>query len=284
MINNKKIKKIELLKDYFQKRSDVLMAFVFGSSAKGQETIESDFDIAVYFKPEGREIEWEETKEYPDENQIWTDVEKIVGIRTDFVVLNRAPSNLFSSVLHEGIPIIIKDRALYLRISLMISFSADYFRDFVLDFWAIKQRSSSLSEIDKEKLIKMLDFISRELNDYNKFINLDQGIYEKDSSKRRDVERWAENIVNSSIDIAKIILASGDRKIPQTYREIMQQLCFVENFDKEASEKLAEFAKLRNILAHEYLDIRFIKIKKFIIEAEPFYKKLIEFAKGFIGN
>ena len=48
--------KTELLKDYLVKRDDVLMAFVFGSCAQGQETSESDFDIAIYFKPEEREI------------------------------------------------------------------------------------------------------------------------------------------------------------------------------------------------------------------------------------
>jgi len=37
------------------------------------------------------------------------------------------------------------------------------------------------------------------------------------------------------------------------------------------------FADLRNILAHEYPDINFEKIKRFIAEAEPVYKELIDF-------
>ena len=48
------------LKDYFEKRDDVVMAFLFGSFAKGQEIYDSDVDVAVYFKPKTKAIEWEE--------------------------------------------------------------------------------------------------------------------------------------------------------------------------------------------------------------------------------
>jgi uncharacterized protein len=132
---------IQKLREYFEKRDDILMAFIFGSYVKEQQTSESDFDIAVYFKPKGNILEWEETDIYSDEDRIWGDVEKITGMRTDFVVMNRAPSTLAYSIIQEGLPIIIKNRALYLRFFLMISSAAEYFRDFTKDFWEIKQRS-----------------------------------------------------------------------------------------------------------------------------------------------
>jgi len=56
------------------------------------------------------------------------------------------------------------------------------------------------------RLTRLLDFLENELKDYKKFESLSWEDYNKDRSKRRDVERWVENIVNSSIDIAKIIL------------------------------------------------------------------------------
>jgi len=43
--------KIKALKDYFARRNDVSMAFVFGSRAKNSAVKISDWDIAVYFKP-----------------------------------------------------------------------------------------------------------------------------------------------------------------------------------------------------------------------------------------
>ena len=273
-----------LLKAYFTEQPEVVMAFVFGSVVKGQETQESDVDIAVYFKPVSRFLEWEEQYEYVREDEIWGEVEKIVGKRTDLVILNRAPSTLAYSVLQDGKIIVIKDLGLYRRFFLLISSAAEDFREFVKDFWTIKQRSFSLSEIDKNRLIKILDFMESELIYYSNFTNLDQAGYEKDIATRRNLERWAENIVNASIDVAKIILGSEKKEIPQTYREILQKLGSLDGFDGEVAERLSRFAKLRNVLAHEYLDLRFAQLKKFIDESESDYKKLIAFAKKFVQN
>jgi len=52
-----KPKKIKQLKAYFKNRPDVVMAFLFGSQAQDRERSASDWDIAVYFKPQGKEIE-----------------------------------------------------------------------------------------------------------------------------------------------------------------------------------------------------------------------------------
>jgi uncharacterized protein YutE (UPF0331/DUF86 family)/predicted nucleotidyltransferase len=258
------------------------MAFVFGSQVKGSATSESDFDVAVYFKPEGRILEWEATKSYKDEDKIWKDVEKLVGINTDLVILNRAPSTLAFSVLQEGKPIIIKDRSLYLRFLLIVSSAAEDFREFVEDFWKIKQRSKSFRSTDRERLTRVVDFLESELEDQPQFRNLDRKTYDSNPSLRRDVERWVENIVNASIDIAKILLAAEGKRIPQTYRETLERLSLLENFDSAVAEGLAKFSKLRNILAHEYLDIRFEQITNFVEESEAVYGKLVEFVKNLL--
>ena len=46
---NNLVEKIEQLKDFFSKKPEVMMAFVFGSYAKGINIQESDFDVAIYF-------------------------------------------------------------------------------------------------------------------------------------------------------------------------------------------------------------------------------------------
>lgn len=270
------------LKAYFSEQPEISMAFVFGSYAKGKEIIESDIDIAVYFKPDSRELEWEENKNYEREDEIWGRIERITGLKTDFIVLNRAPSMLAFSVIQTGKPIIIKDYTLYLRFLLTISSAADYFQEFTRDFWEIKQRSQSLSDIDKARLIRIVDFLESELKYYPDFKNLTQAVYESNPATRRNIERWAENIVNSSIDAAKIILASEKRPIPQTYRQIIEDLGLLKDFNPQTAQKLANFSKLRNILAHEYLDIRFNQINRFIQESEQAYQELVEFIKQFV--
>jgi len=40
--------------------------------------------------------------------------------------------------------------------------------------------------------------------------------------------------------------------------------------------------RLRNIIAHEYLDMRWASIKKFISETEPLYKEFLEKVKAYL--
>ena len=270
--------KLKSLKEYFENRPDVEMAFIFGSRAKGQETSESDADVAVYFKPASGYLEFEKSVEYKDENKIWGDVEKILGISTDLVVLNRAPATIADSIIREGEPIIIKNQKIYLDFLLRATSDATDFREFVKDFWEIKQRSRSLSPQDKERLTRIIDFLETEIKDKDKFKELDQKTYEINQDIRRNAERWAENIVNASIDAAKILLASNKAKIPQTYKEIIEKLPIILDFDEKIAANIAEFTRLRNILAHEYLDLRFRQIKKFIDAMEPLYNYFINYA------
>ncbi|MDH4129567.1 MAG: nucleotidyltransferase domain-containing protein, partial [Spirochaetota bacterium] len=186
--------KIDLLKDYLYNIPQITMSFIFGSYSKNQHTIDSDIDIAVYFKPKDNLIEWEETIIYPMEDEIWTNIERILNIETDFIVLNRASSNLALSIISDGVALFIKDNAFYLRFYLLISSAAEYFRDFTKDFYLIKNRSLSLSEIDRDRLIRLTDFLETELNDYPQFINISQKDYLSNSSTRRNTERWIENL------------------------------------------------------------------------------------------
>ena len=268
------------LKDYFEKRDDVVMAFLFGSFAKGQAVYDSDVDIAVYFKPVKRRVESEEDKIYPEENQIWENVEKIIKRNVDLVILNKARPLVAFDVLQTGIPIIIKNRPLYWNFYSLIHSSALDFMEFSQDYRRVKERSNSLSETDKERLFRLTEFLGEEIKSYEDFKNLDWKEYSLNRHIKRDVEHWLENIVNASIDIAKIILASEKLPRPETYKDTMKSLEVVKGeFDKKTAEKLSEFAGLRNIITHEYMDIRWRQIQEFIKTSKKSYEYLIEFVK-----
>lgn len=136
----------------------------------------------------------------------------------------------------------------------------------------------------KIRLIKHITFLEDELRDYESFKSLSQDEYNKERDKRRNVERWIENIINSSIDIAKIILASEKILLPDTYRESIAMLSLVLNFDKETIEYLSEWMRLRNIISHEYLDIRWNSINRFIHEAVLIYMSFLEMTKEYISK
>lgn len=270
---------IQQLKDYFARQPEVSMAFIFGSYAKNRALSDSDIDIAMYFTPKGNSIEWEEEREWPEEKQFWIDTERILEKNVDLLVLNRAPSRMVFDILRTGIPLVIKDKSLYWRFFLLISSAAIEFQEFVNDFRVIRNRSHSLNEEDKIRLYDLLDYIDEEIKSYEEFKNLDQIIYQNDRNKKRSVEHWVESIVITSIDIAKILLASNHLAIPSTYREILFQLSNISGFDKEMAERLSYFAKLRNVITHEYLDLRWKQIHEFIITSQPLYEYLLNFIR-----
>ena len=128
----------------------------------------------------------------------------------------------------------------------------------------------------KTRLIRHITFLEAELDDFPGFRPLSWEEYNKHRDKRRNVERWIENMVNSSIDISKIILSSENIPITDTYRGIVTSLSLIPGFDKENVQRIAEWVRLRNIISHEYLDIRWGSINRFIQEAEAVYRDFLK--------
>lgn len=276
-------KEISQLKKYFNKREDITAAFLFGSQAKKTAGKLSDWDIGVYFKPNvPGEIEWEETdKNYPQENKVWDDIIDILKTENvDLVVLNRAASNIAASAV-RGVPLIIRDRGIFLDFALRVSRQAEDYYQFVDEYYEISQRSSSLSVHDKEKLEKIVFFIEEEINLYSYFSSFELKDYH-DIHKRHEVERWVENMINSAIDTGEIILASERKRIPDYYKDIFVQLGLLPQFKSINVEKFTGWVKLRNILAHEYLDIKWHKIEDFIKNSNVQFKDFLESAKKFL--
>lgn len=274
-------KKLKALEEYFSDKHDVLFAFLFGSQAKKIAGRISDWDIAVYFKPQGHgQIEWEETeKDYPQENKIWDDIIDILKTdNVDLVVLNRAPSNISASVISEGIPLIIRDRKVFLDFMLLTLHQAEDYAHFVDNYYEIYQRSTSLSPKDKEKLKKIVVFLEQEMHSYDYFSVFSFADYQ-DVHKRRDVERWVENMINSALDIGEIILASEKKKIPDYYKDVFVQLSLLPQFELMDVEKFTGWVKLRNILAHEYLDIKWQRINSFVKDSNLYFRKFLESVK-----
>jgi len=132
------------------------------------------------------------------------------------------------------------------------------------------------------RLIKYLTFIENELKDYETFETLSWKEYNDDRGKRRNVERWIENIINSSIDIAKLILISEGLSLPDTYKDVVKNLSLVANFNVEGVKKLSRWVSLRNIISHEYLDIRWASIQRFISESELFYEDFLKRVQNYL--
>jgi uncharacterized protein YutE (UPF0331/DUF86 family) len=197
------------------------------------------------------------------------------------VVLNRASPSLVYNVLRIGTPLAMKDKRLYLELLCKTSYEAIDWWDFVNDFWEIGEKSCSLTKESKLHLIRNLRFLEKEWEDFDMLKKMSWPEYNTESNKRRTIERWVENLVISALDIAKIILASEKELIPESYKETLRTFGF-KYFDEEFGNKFSEFAKFRNIIVHEYLDIRWKQIKGFIKEAEILFPVFIQKTKGIL--
>lgn len=276
---------IKKLTEYFNARDDIVMAFLFGSQVKDMTHSSSDWDIAVYFKPEKNEIEWENNnREYPEEDRIWSDcIRMIQSDDVDLIVLNRAPATIAESAL-DGLPLVMKDRGLWLEFMLRISQESEDFRRTTREYAEIYWRSTSLTEKDADALERRLVFLDSERKDLSSFISFSWIDYQKNAERRRSLERLIENLINAAIDISKIILASEKRSIPKTYKEMLSQVGIVSHFSADVSEKLSRWAELRNILSHEYLDIRWKQISDFLEHAPAIFEAFIKSAREFAKN
>jgi len=62
----------------------------------------------------------------------------------------------------------------------------------------------------------------------------------------------------------------------------LKELGSTQYFDEAFGDDISQWAVLRNILAHEYLDIRWNTIKNFIQTAEPIYRVLSKKIESFL--
>lgn len=132
-----------------------------------------------------------------------------------------------------------------------------------------------LEKAQKEAIIRRISFIEVELNDLAEFKDLKYETYRQNRSKRRNVERIAENIANAVIDIGKIALAGESIDTPGTYREIFLRMYELAFISQEVSDKLGDIARTRNILAHQYLDVKWERLQTFLEESPAIVTEFI---------
>lgn len=132
-------------------------------------------------------------------------------------------------------------------------------------------------------IARRLDFIKIQLGDLKEFEKIDWETYRSNRDIQRNVERLAENVSNASIDICKILLAGEDIEMPNSYREVILKLAEMKILTLGKVEKIADYANLRNILAHQYLDIKWDKIRSFIANALDDYNEFIAIISKKIG-
>jgi len=141
-------------------------------------------------------------------------------------------------------------------------------------------RREDLHQADRAKLIPYIDYLEKELSFlaiYEK--EVDWKIYQSQRSKRLEVERWVECLINATLDISKTLMTIRVEDIPETSREVLFQTgARIYNTEEEA-KAFSELAKIRNTLAHRYLDIKWQDIKRFFQIVPKLYSPFLDYVK-----
>ena len=137
-----------------------------------------------------------------------------------------------------------------------------------------------MRQTDRSRVISSLDYLEKELPylaEYER--EVDWKVYQTQRSKRLEIERWVESLINATLDISKMLLTLGSEEIPETSREVLFKLgSYV--FDTEVkAEAFSELAKIRNTLAHRYLDVKWEDIKRFLQLVPELYPLFFGFVR-----
>ncbi|MFH1654238.1 MAG: DUF86 domain-containing protein [Pseudomonadota bacterium] len=133
-----------------------------------------------------------------------------------------------------------------------------------------------LNKEQRQSIIERLNFMEVELSDLEKkYKLLTWQEYSTVRDVRRNVERIIENLANAVIDISKIYLAGEQIEMPGTYQEIVLKLGETGLISDKLASDLSQLTKARNVLAHQYLDLKWELIKNTIKTAPAAIKALI---------
>jgi uncharacterized protein YutE (UPF0331/DUF86 family) len=133
---------------------------------------------------------------------------------------------------------------------------------------------------DKAKLIAHIDYLEKEMSFLPKYAELvDWRTYQTVREKRLEIERWVECLINATLDISKMFLTFGGGEVPETSREVLFRIACHVYRDEVEAQAFSELAKVRNTLAHRYLDIKWHDIERFLQIAPQLYPPFLKHVK-----
>jgi len=86
------------------------------------------------------------------------------------------------------------------------------------------------------------------------------------------VEKWVEDAINCVIDISKTLYSEKKMVIPETNRELLENIDLLGLFEAKLGSRISQWSVLRNRLAYDYLDLKWDGISRFIKEGEGILK------------
>jgi uncharacterized protein YutE (UPF0331/DUF86 family)/predicted nucleotidyltransferase len=271
-----------MLKDEIMRRvirvlerdENVLLAYLFGSTARDATQPVSDLDIAVLLKDNSFEkqadILWRIAKaSHTSEDRI------------DLVDLSRAGPHLKYNILREGIKLIDKGFEEQLIRELIEHYPETRENlNIVLRTWLKED-----PRIDQAIVSGRLDEILK-----NAAVIRERYAHKPlewilaDPERTLALERSIERIIEAMTDICRHVVSAKRLGLIETLAEYPLRLTQHQLMPKDVAEKIAELIKLRNIFAHRYLEIDYTKLHVKAQEtAEQIVPQFVRWAKELLS-
>lgn len=251
---------IPALREFFSTRREVLFAYLFGSLATNQATPLSDIDIAVYIDPHKIKDE-----EYLSEFKLRLMGQLMNLLQTDhvdIVALNQTPPLLNHRIVSAGILVDQKDssteQTFFIRTlreyedtrclrEIQFRHALKHFRTYAA--WGIAD------VIDVEVIRKHLTQIDELLGKLEKYARISREKFLSDDDIRLASERAIHLAIQNMLDVGTHMLAVLHIRNVADYRSVFVELGHAGILPERFAEKIADLARIRNRIVHDYADV-----------------------------
>lgn len=261
----------------------VLGAWLFGSASRGRLSPDSDVDVGLWVGA-GFDLSARAA--------LWADLASALGREVDLVVLSCETNPALAGDVVTGLPVVTGDGVEWLEFVLARTREAEEWEGFIVAFYrerqrsrglgAMAERSPRLTAAQKDALVRRMEFCRQEIGDLQGYRGLTAEAYQADRSARRNVDRIAETVVNAVIDMAKTLVAACEGGVPQSYADAIRTLGRLQLIPQELADRLATLTALRTALAHEYLDLKWPWVQRFIESGHEDVLEFIRYVEGFV--
>ena len=134
---------------------------------------------------------------------------------------------------------------------------------------------------EAQKLIEQkLQLLQRYMKELEKYVLLETDMIVGDIEKLRSMERSFQLMVDEAIDINSVLAYQLGNTVPDAYKSTFYDLVPIKIFDLPFVERIAESARVRNQIMHDYEKLTASQtveaIKKFFELYQTYAKIIIE--------
>ncbi len=265
---------IDRLKKVFIKYPQVLLAYLYGSYARGCPSPLSDVDIAILTSDRGVVLD------------LVADVARELGIpesQVSITDLELMDPLIRLKILREGVELVnrgVDTRSLLPR-------DQSY-----VEVYELEERSSSLSWLrgDPIDIVLIRDVVARIHEDVRDLEELLSFGFERvigDKHLRKSFERTMQTLIESMVDLLRHIVAGLNLGVAMYYRDYVDFAVKGGVISSDVAEQLRRFIPIRHALVHRYRSLDYEKLwgeaPKLVQLANQLVSEVREFLKRRLG-